>query len=91
MAGIIYGKDKILPNKSIQGSMAGYMVCYFLTLGFGYYHAGPSLELVLFALIAGMIGSFSELLSIFVDDNLTIPVISGVGLTALNMVIPLFS
>ncbi|MFI5390793.1 MAG: diacylglycerol/polyprenol kinase family protein, partial [Bacteriovoracales bacterium] len=30
--GIRFGKDKILPNKSLQGSLAGFIVCLVITL-----------------------------------------------------------
>ena len=39
----------------------------------------------IFSLFAGIISSFSELLSALdIDDNLTIPVFSGLGLLVLN-------
>ena len=82
--GILYGKDKILPNKSIQGSLAGFFVCYIVTLFYGFALAEPNSDLIYFAFLAGITGALSELLSVFADDNLTIPVVSGVGLTLLN-------
>ncbi len=88
--GILYGKDKILGNKSLQGFAAGVACCYTLTLVYGLIYNGPSLNLLIFALVAGFIGSISELLSIIIDDNLTIPLASGLGLTFLNTLIPLF-
>lgn len=88
--GILFGRDKILPNKSLQGTIAAYSVCYLVTIIYGLYYLGPSLELVLFASIAGLVGSISEMCSQFVDDNLCIPVISGLGLWLINLFIPLF-
>ncbi len=83
--GILFGKDKVLPNKSIQGSAAGFCTCYLITLFYCLKISGVTENLVLFSLIAGLIGSISELLSAFkVDDNLTIPVVSGLGLSVLN-------
>jgi diacylglycerol kinase (CTP) len=88
--GIRFGKDKFLPNKSIQGSLAGFFVCaiitliYILIIG----NAGP--YLILFALLAGLVGSISEMMSFLIDDNLTIPVISGLGLTLLNHIFAIF-
>ena len=82
--GIRYGKDKILPNKSLQGSFAGFVTCFFITWFYGAAYSEFSFNLFAFSLLAGLIGSFSELLSVFIDDNLTIPVVSGMGLTLLN-------
>ena len=90
LVGITYGKDKFLPNKSIQGSAAGFLVCFAITVAYSLYYHGVGVEVFLFAIAAGAIGSVSEMASIIVDDNLTIPLISGAGLTVLNFVIPLF-
>jgi len=88
--GILYGRDKILPNKSLQGTVAAFSVCYIVTLVYGLIHATPSMNLLIFAIIAGVIGSVSELCSQFVDDNLCIPVISGLGLFLVNLFIAVF-
>ncbi|MDO9183088.1 MAG: hypothetical protein Q7U04_11800 [Bacteriovorax sp.] len=88
--GILYGRDKILPNKSLQGTIAAFSVCYIVTLVFGLIHASPSMNLLVFSIIAGAIGAVSELCSQFVDDNLCIPVISGLGLFLLNFIITVF-
>jgi diacylglycerol kinase (CTP) len=83
--GILFGKDKILPNKSLQGFVAGFCVCYLLALTYSLYYAGAEFNVLIFALIAGLVGALSELLSAWgVDDNLTIPLFSGFGLTLLN-------
>ena len=83
--GVKYGRTKILPNKSLQGSAAGFCTCYLITLIYGICIGHVAFDLLLFALLAGLIGAVSELFSVLVDDNLTIPVLSGLGLTALNM------
>jgi len=88
--GVLYGKDKLIGSKSLQGFAGGVVCCYSITLAYGLLYEGPSLNLLIFALIAGFIGSISELLSIVVDDNLTIPLASGLGLSFLNLLIPLF-
>jgi diacylglycerol kinase (CTP) len=83
--GIMFGKDKILKGKkSIQGAAAGFVTCYILALFYTLNFAPLTYSLLAFALAAGIIGSISELLSIFVDDNLTVPIISTIGLTILN-------
>lgn len=88
--GVTYGREKILPNKSIQGSFAGFVTCYFVAVGYGFLHGLSSVSLIWFSIVAGVVGSFSELLSIFVDDNLTIPIVSGAGLTVANIIFQLF-
>lgn len=88
--GILYGRDKILPNKSLQGTIAAFSVCYIVTLVYGLVYASPSMNLLVFSIFAGVIGAVSELCSQFVDDNLCIPVISGLGLFLLNMVVTVF-
>lgn len=87
--GILYGRDKILPNKSLQGTIAAFSVCYIVTLVYGLIHASPSMNLLVYSILAGIIGAISELCSQFVDDNLCIPVISGLGLFLINFLIPI--
>ena len=83
--GILFGKDKILGGKkSLQGAAAGFVTCYMLALFYTLNFVPMTYSLLGFALVAGIIGSISELLSIFVDDNLTVPIISTIGLTVLN-------
>ena len=90
LVGVIYGRDKILPNKSLQGTMAAFAVCYLVTLVYGLIHTSTNINLLIFAIIAGLVGALSELCSQFVDDNLCIPVLSGCGLCILNLFVPLF-
>lgn len=89
--GVLYGKDKIMPNKSLQGAVAGFFTCYLITLFYAMNSSTLGTHLLVFSIVAGVIGSASELISAFnIDDNLTIPVLSGLGLTLLNYFIPVF-
>ncbi len=89
--GIHFGKDKLLPNKSLQGSLAGFVTCYIICLIYGLVYSHADYRLLIFALLGGMIGALSELLSYFkIDDNFTIPVFSGFGLTLINLVLDIF-
>jgi diacylglycerol kinase (CTP) len=89
--GILYGKDKIFPNKSLQGAVAGFFTCYLITLFYAMNTSTLGIHLLIFSIVAGIIGSASELVSAFnIDDNLTIPVISGLGMTILNNYITVF-
>lgn len=88
--GILYGRDKILPNKSLQGTIAAFSVCYIITLVYGLIYAQPTMSLLVFSIAAGIIGALSEMCSQFVDDNLCIPVVSGFGLYLVNHFIAIF-
>lgn len=88
--GVLLGREKILPNKSLQGSLAGFITCYLVSLFYLNAYGENTIQALAFALFAGLVGSLSELLSIFVDDNLTIPVCSGFGLMILNQVFGIF-
>jgi len=91
LCGILFGKDKIFPNKSVQGSLAGFFTCYLITLFFIVDSSSSNSILLSFSIIAGVIGSLSELVSAYnVDDNLTIPVLSGLGLTIINYFFQVF-
>lgn len=89
--GVLYGKDKILPNKSLQGAVAGFFTCYLITLFYTMNHVTLGNHILIFAVVAGLIGALSELVSAFnIDDNLTIPVLSGLGMTVLNYFVNVF-
>lgn len=89
--GVLYGKDKLLPNKSLQGAVAGFFTCYLISLFYTMNTSTIGTHILTFSIVAGIIGSTSELISAFnVDDNLTIPVLSGLGITILNYLIPVF-
>ncbi|HAZ11855.1 MAG TPA: hypothetical protein DCY86_03640 [Bdellovibrionales bacterium] len=89
--GINFGKDKLLPNKSLQGSLAGFVTCYALCLIYGLVYSSADFSLLIFALFGGLIGALSEMLSYFkIDDNFTIPVFSGFGLTLINLILGIF-
>lgn len=89
--GVLYGKDKIMPNKSLQGAVAGFFTCYLITLFYTMNHVTLGTHILVFAVLAGLIGAMSELVSAFnIDDNLTIPVLSGLGMTVLNYFVTVF-
>lgn len=89
--GVHLGKDKILPNKSLQGTIASFFVCNLVAFIYLLEYEVNGINLVLFSVLAGIIGAASELASAFnIDDNLTIPVLSGAGLTVLNYLFKIF-
>ena len=77
--GILYG-DRSLRfsnGKSLVGTGAGVAICFLVTL---VYLSGMRLDLstsLLLALIGGIAGGTAEMLPFEIDDNFTIPVISG--------------
>lgn len=82
--GILYGKDKIFGHKSIQGFMAAFFVCMALTMAFLLYHNILTDRVIVVSLLAGLVGAFAELIPIGkLDDNLTLPLMSAVGLSIL--------
>jgi len=76
--GIRYGKDKLVGNKSLQGSMAAFASCFFLALLFFSYRGLMPDRLFIACLLAGLIGAISELVPIWkLDDNFVFPVVSA--------------
>jgi dolichol kinase len=82
--GILYGKDKIFGHKSIQGFIAAFCVCALVTFCFLIYHGLMLEHLLVVSLLSGLVGAFAELVPIGkLDDNLTLPVMSAIGLSIL--------
>lgn len=81
--GIRYGKDKIMGNKSVQGFLMAFVVCFLLTF---FYLVSYELLLsrrLVMAVLCGVIGAVAELVPIAkLDDNLTMPIISAGGIWA---------
>lgn len=76
--GVMYGKDKIVGDKTLQGAFAGFLVCGLVAYIY-YLYNGLMLERVfLAAIVSGVIGAVSEVFPVRkLDDNLTFPVISS--------------
>jgi diacylglycerol kinase (CTP) len=90
--GIMWGKDKIFGGKSIQGFMAAFFVCTTVTLTYFLMSSSLTGRLIVVSLMAGLVGAFSELIPIGkLDDNLTLPVLSAVGLSILFYFFGIFS
>jgi dolichol kinase len=77
--GIIYGKDRLIGQKTLQGAGAAFAACFAISLG---YFAASKLmteRLFIVGLISALIGSFSELLPLGkIDDNFLFPVTSSI-------------
>lgn len=82
--GIRYGKDRILANKTLQGTMAAFAVCTIISGIYYYFNNLMTERLLIVAPISGLIGALAELLPIGkLDDNFTFPVVCAVLLLAL--------
>jgi diacylglycerol kinase (CTP) len=82
--GIRFGKDKLLGQKSLQGTLAAFFVCAVLSFVFFYTHGILMDRLLMVSLLSGLIGALAELIPIWkFDDNLTLPVLSSTFLWAL--------
>lgn len=76
--GIRFGKDKIFGHKSIQGSLAAFVICAVITAVYLYTHSILTDRLLIVSLLGGVIGALAELIPIAkLDDNLTLPVLSS--------------
>ena len=78
MIGLRFGKDKIFQKKSLQGSIACFVVCFLIMLAFLIAHQVSSNALVVIALVGGLAATLGELIAVKpLDDNFTIPVVTA--------------
>lgn len=76
--GIRYGKDKILGNKTLQGTLGAFAVCMVVSGIYYYFNNLMTERLLIVAPISGLIGALAELLPIGkLDDNFTFPVVGS--------------
>jgi diacylglycerol kinase (CTP) len=75
--GVLYGKNKIFPNKSLQGTLGGFFVCFFFTFLYLYWQKIDPEKILILSMLGGFAGSVAELLPLNIDDNFSIPVVSG--------------
>lgn len=82
--GIRWGRDRILGNKTLQGTLAAFFACSAVAAAYYYLNGIMTERILIVAPISGLIGAATELIPIGkLDDNLTCPVLSAVGLSAL--------
>jgi diacylglycerol kinase (CTP) len=79
--GIRFGKDKIFGHKSVQGTLAAFIICATL-LGLYLYLTEMLIEKIfIVSILGGIIGALAELVPIGkMDDNFTLPILSAIGL-----------
>jgi diacylglycerol kinase (CTP) len=78
--GILYSHRSVKifnSNKSLHGTAAGYVVCALTTLLYLQSTGMHGLDLIRLTLLGGFAGALAELLPLDLDDNFTIPVVSG--------------
>lgn len=84
VVGTRYGKDKLIGRKSLQGSIAAFIVCFFVSLIYFYTLHFFTDRLLLVSLLCGLIGALSELIPVFNwDDNFTFPILCSTSLAGL--------
>lgn len=85
--GLRFGKDKILGSKTLQGTMAAFVVCTVIAAFYYYFNNLMTERLLIVAPFSGLIGAAAELIPIGkLDDNFTFPVVGSCLLWALFIV-----
>jgi dolichol kinase len=79
LAGILYGNrgPRLACGKTLIGTSAGIVVCALLTFVYLKSLAVADSSVWILTVVGGLAGGMAELLPFEVDDNFTIPVISG--------------
>lgn len=84
IVGTKYGTIKLVGKKSLQGSLAFLAICLLVGWGLGDL---PGLALpFLLILIGALVATIVELMPIPIDDNLTVPIITGVVMELTGLV-----
>ncbi len=84
LVGIRFGRDRIFGSKTLQGTGAAFAACSAIAGVYFYLNGLMTERLLIVAPISGLIGATTELIPIGdLDDNLTCPVLSAVGLSIL--------
>ncbi len=91
LMGVLFGKNKILPNKSLEGCLSCWLICYFICHLYLKSLGIVGLNAFVFSFIAGFMGAISELVSFTkINDNLSIPLLSGFSMYCLNTFFQIF-
>ena len=80
--GILYGKYSVRfsNGKSLIGTAAGIVTCALVSVVFLKASGLSDLHVLILSLIGGVAGGAAEMLPIEVDDNFSIPIVSGFAL-----------
>ncbi len=79
LAGIMYGHrgPRLANGKTLIGTFAGVFVCSLVTFIYLNTLSVSSSTILTLSLVGGLAGGMAELMPVDVDDNFTIPIISG--------------
>jgi dolichol kinase len=78
IVGIRFGKNKIVKGKSLEGSGAFFLCTFLITIVvFGVLYQNDMSLVVLLAVVVSLIMTAFEMIPIRLDDNLTIPIMTG--------------
>ncbi len=79
LIGVLYkGRSvELVSGKSLHGTLAAFLVCAITTWFFLRSLGEGSLNLLRLTLLGGFAGALAELLPLDIDDNFTIPIVSG--------------
>lgn len=75
--GVLYGRDSLFENKSLQGTLGGFLVCSLSTAAYLLYSGAADGKVFVFSVMGGLAGSIAEMLPLNIDDNFSIPIVSG--------------
>jgi len=76
--GILYGKDKIVNNKTLQGTLAAFASCFLISISFYFYFNIMTERLLMVSILSALVGASAELIPIGkIDDNFTLPILSS--------------
>lgn len=83
--GVLYGRDRIVGKKTLQGAIACFGVCFLISLIFFVSRGVLTERLMVASLLAGLIGTLAEIIPVGpLDDNLTLPLVSAIFLLLLS-------
>ncbi len=77
--GILFKKRSIViyPGKSFQGTASAFIVCALVTRIYLHSLGIHNVDLIRLTLLGGFAGAFAELVPLEIDDNFSIPLVSG--------------
>lgn len=88
--GILYGDRSIRfkNGKSLIGTASGMGICFIVALLFLRFHEGaPLSSAILIAFFGGIAGGGSEMVPLDIDDNFSIPLVSGLAMWVTDLIV----
>jgi diacylglycerol kinase (CTP) len=80
--GVRFGREKLVGQKTLQGSLAAFAACFVLTIIYFWHQPELGGRILILAAVCGVIGAASELVPIGkLDDNFVFPLVSASLLT----------